>query len=58
MENGNTAASHVDVFRFDDLLVACCQEIMVRGWDAADIPPSIKDWISGKILATLRAYFR
>ena len=49
----NPNAKYVDAFSFDDLLVSCCQEIMVRGWESADIPASIKDWISGKILNTL-----
>ena len=39
-----------DVYTFDDLLVACSQEIMVNGIDSPVIPGGIKDWVSGKLL--------
>jgi len=42
-----------DVYTFDDLLVACSQEIMVNGIDSDVIPGGIRDWVSGKLLSAL-----
>lgn len=42
-----------DVYTFDDLLVACSQEIMINGIDSPVIPGGIKDWVSGKLLSAL-----
>ena len=42
-----------DIFSFDDLLISCSHEIMVNGINSAVIPPTIKDWISGKIVQAL-----
>lgn len=46
-------SKNVDVFTFDDLMVACSQEIMVNGIDSESIPSTIRDWISGKIVRAL-----
>ena len=51
MENDYNA--HIDVFSFDDMMMACCQEIMVHGLDTNCIPDTVKDWVSGKILRAL-----
>ena len=42
-----------DIFSFDDLLVTCAHEIMVNGLETAVLPPTIKDWVSGKIVQAL-----
>merc|ERR1712071_449715 len=42
-----------DIFSFDDLLVTCAHEIMVNGLETTVLPPTIKDWVSGKIVQAL-----
>lgn len=42
-----------DIFSFDDLLITCAHEIMLNGINSTVIPPTIKDWISGKIVDAL-----
>merc|ERR1711879_1041149 len=50
---GSLPPKNVDVYTFDDLMVACSQEIMVNGIDSISIPSTIRDWISGKIVRAL-----
>jgi len=43
----------IDGFSFDDWLVSIGQEIMVNGWKTDNIPETVKDWFSGKVLRAL-----
>jgi hypothetical protein len=43
----------IGVYSFDDLLVSCGQEIIANGFNTDQIPDSVKDWVSGKLLKTL-----
>jgi len=43
----------MDGFSFDDWLVSIGQEIMVNGWKTDNIPETVKDWFSGKVLRAL-----
>lgn len=43
----------IGVYSFDDLLVSCSQEIIANGFSTDQIPDSVKDWVSGKLLKTL-----
>jgi hypothetical protein len=45
--------SPIDGFSFDDWLVSIGQEIMVNGWKTENIPETVKDWFSGKVLRAL-----
>lgn len=47
------SSEFVDVFSFDDMMMACCQEVMVNGLETTSIPETVKDWISGKLLRSL-----
>lgn len=43
----------IDGFSFDDWLVSIGQEIMTNGWTTDNIPETVKDWFSGKVLRAL-----
>ena len=40
-------------YSFDDLLITCCKEIIQNGFETNQIPDTIKDWLSGKIIRSL-----
>ena len=40
-------------YDFDDLLVACSEEITINGFSSTSIPRTIKDWLAGKIIESL-----
>ena len=46
-------SKNADVYSFDDLLVSCCNEISTNGINSECIPPTIRDWIAGKIIESL-----
>ena len=52
-QTGRPLGRHIDAYAFDDLLVACTQEIIINGFETDKIPPSIKDWISGLLVKSL-----
>ena len=45
--------SNLGGFCFDDWLVSIGQEIMLNGWKTNNIPETVKDWFSGKVLRAL-----
>lgn len=45
--------TELDLYSFDDLLIACAKEVVTHGIDTDAIPKTIKDWLAGKILETL-----
>lgn len=42
-----------DSYFYDDLLVNTTREIIVNGMSTDNIPQTIKDWVSGKVLSSL-----
>lgn len=53
-QNSNSETpKNVDIYTFDDLMISCAQEIMVNGIESDNIPSTIRDWISGKIVRAL-----
>ena len=45
--------SNADIYSFDDLLITCAHEIMINGFETTVIPPTVKDWVAGKIVKSL-----
>ena len=53
IQNNSSSPKNVDIYTFDDLMISCSQEIMVNGIESENIPSTIRDWISGKIVKAL-----
>ena len=45
--------THTGSYQLDDLLVNCCKEIIANGYETNKLPPTIKDWLAGKIMSSL-----
>ena len=43
----------VNSYDFDDLLVACAEEITLNGFASDAIPRTVKDWLAGKIVESI-----
>merc|ERR1712066_506856 len=52
-QTGRPLGRHIDAYAFDDLLVACTQEIIINGFETDKIPATVKDWIAGMIVRSL-----
>ena len=56
MMNNNTTnlvqqvQPNIGVYAFDDLLVACSQEIMTNGIESPHVPSTIRDWLAGTLV--------